>query len=668
MECRQQKPKFKVLLLFGTLLFCLLLFACGSGGDSDSGSGSISFDLAIGDSAQQGIISKTPGEDICDDYLIESIDITVMDASGTDVASASWPCDAHQGTLLNVPAESNLTVAIEGKVNDNPDWHKQLPGISVAAGDDTKLGTVELDYRGDDEAEPAILSHFPDSNATEIPLNSSIIVTFSEDIVEASVVPAFSLSGATTVEGDLTYDPSTFSATFIPSAALEENAPYTIHIAATVKDRSGRRMAVPFSSSFTTGLEDDIIPPTAPTLLEATAVSASQIDLSWEAASDNIGVAKYLILRNGSEIKSVSTIWTTDVNLSPDTRYCYTVVAVDAADNPSDPSNEICADTPPDVTPPPVPELESPRNDETLDNSCEDQANPLEWDFFWEGVADATQYRIQVVRAGASDSFIFFDTVEFSSSYHYSSDEPILNTSGSVWSWKVRAGNDAGEWSQWSPERYFSVEPVNTDCARIGLVAYYPFNGNANDASRYENHGTVNGATLATDRFDNQDSAYWFNGNDSDIRVSNNALINMSNQITVAAWIYPEAQKTQHIVRKGSSPRSVPYGLLLSGTGDIIFEATTNGQLTQVKHSGYSLNNWSFIAGTYDGAVMTLYVNGVSVSSVPITGELNIDSSSLLIGTRLNLPADTFSGRLDDIFIFNRALTDSEIATLSEAL
>src|SRR5260370_6049481 len=74
-----------------------------------------------------------------------------------------------------------------------------------------------------------------------------------------------------------------------------------------------------------------------------------------------------------------------------------------------------------------------------------------------------------------------------------------------------------------------------------GLVAYYPFNGNANDASGNGNQGTVSCATLATDRFGNANSAYYFAGDGSDISVSDSSTLDITNALTLSAWIKIEA-------------------------------------------------------------------------------------------------------------------------------
>ncbi len=89
-----------------------------------------------------------------------------------------------------------------------------------------------------------------------------------------------------------------------------------------------------------------------------------------------------------------------------------------------------------------------------------------------------------------------------------------------------------------------------------------------------------------------------------------------------------------------------------------------DSEFTQVRKQGYDLDQWTFIVGTYDGTTMKLYVNGNLENSETIPGNLNENGSPLLIGTRLNLPADTFAGKLDDISVYNRALAEAEIEQL----
>jgi hypothetical protein len=200
-----------------------------------------------------------------------------------------------------------------------------------------------------------------------------------------------------------------------------------------------------------------------------------------------------------------------------------------------------------------------------------------------------------------------------------------------------------------------------------GLVAYYPFNGNANDESGNGLNGTPVGAALANDRHGNANSAYSFNGEDDEITVQSNSLLDITGPISLAAWIYPLEQKTQHIVRRSAAAIG-PYGLSTSDTGDIIFELSFSGVLQQVRKSGYTLNAWSLIVGTWDGSAMRLYVNGALVASQSRSGTIDTrPNDTFLIGTRLMLPADTFNGKLDEIRIYDRALSSSEIVGLYSA-
>ena len=70
-----------------------------------------------------------------------------------------------------------------------------------------------------------------------------------------------------------------------------------------------------------------------------------------------------------------------------------------------------------------------------------------------------------------------------------------------------------------------------------GLVAYYPFNGNANDESGNNNNPVFNNATLTADRFGNPNSAYHFNGINTYMMIPNQPGINMNNQITLSVWV-----------------------------------------------------------------------------------------------------------------------------------
>jgi hypothetical protein len=94
----------------------------------------------------------------------------------------------------------------------------------------------------------------------------------------------------------------------------------------------------------------DTEPPTTPTNLTATAVSSSQIDLTWNASTDNVGVTEYRAYifesrGNFSEVCSVTSTSCTVENLDSDSYRCFVVLAYDAAGNVSGMSNTACATT-----------------------------------------------------------------------------------------------------------------------------------------------------------------------------------------------------------------------------------------------------------------------------------------------------------------------------------
>src|SRR5216110_2187518 len=148
---------------------------------------------------------------------------------------------------------------------------------------------------------------------------------------------------------------ATTSATSFPNTGLSPSTTYSYTVAAF--DAAGNLSAQSSSASATTPAPPDTTPPSVPTGLRATAVSSSQINLSWAASSDNVGVSGYRVFRDGAQIATTSATSFPNTGLSPSTTYSYTVAAFDAAGNLSAQSSPASATTPaaPDTTPPSVP-------------------------------------------------------------------------------------------------------------------------------------------------------------------------------------------------------------------------------------------------------------------------------------------------------------------------
>lgn len=233
-----------------------------------------------------------------------------------------------------------------------------------------------------------------------------------------------------------------------------------------------------------------------------------------------------------------------------------------------------------------------------------------------------------------------------------------------------------------------SYEVLN-DIPRDGLVAFYPFSGNASDASENGLNGTVNGATLSTDRFSNADHAYNFDGTDDYISLGNPQQLQISTSITIAGWVNITAFKGSHnpgtdataIVKKiyndpdmGGNPTQ-GYEILLDyyGGGDPSFithiysyTGSTLNQFTSmyVGEHPLSTSNWIFFTMIVDAKALKFYQNGTAVNDVTQSKNIITDGSQadLTIGGTANYYY--FNGKIDDIAIYNRALSADEVTQL----
>jgi len=205
-----------------------------------------------------------------------------------------------------------------------------------------------------------------------------------------------------------------------------------------------------------------------------------------------------------------------------------------------------------------------------------------------------------------------------------------------------------------------------------GLIAYYPFNGNANDSSGYANHGMVYGVTLASDRFENPNSAYLFNGNSSYIEIPTSQTLEspgMTNQITQAAWVYLNGASlvglsfSPVIMKTNSSVDMFMYRMGIGETGNLYSSFNTASNLYSSAYS-FNLRQWYFIATTFNGSSIKLYVNGTAIGSFSANTTIATDSHSLTIGKDAQGASEFFNGIIDEVMIYNRALSDGEIQIL----
>ena len=198
-----------------------------------------------------------------------------------------------------------------------------------------------------------------------------------------------------------------------------------------------------------------------------------------------------------------------------------------------------------------------------------------------------------------------------------------------------------------------------------GLVAYYPFEGNAKDESGSGNHGTLEGASLTADRFGNAEYAYHFDGNDY-INCGNGTSLNVTGAISMVAWINPASFEGGRILSKQGSGKGYELSLWDNGVQLIL-----NNEIVATKSLSGRENQWIFIAGTWDQSAanpnVKLYVDDEAPAQANFAGPMVPADDVLYIGCRYG-SYGFFTGVIDEVRIYNRALTQEEVQELYSAL
>ena len=237
-------------------------------------------------------------------------------------------------------------------------------------------------------------------------------------------------------------------------------------------------------------------------------------------------------------------------------------------------------------------------------------------------------------------------------------------TAGTTYYVRAYATNGAG--TAYGNQITFTLPTFPTN----GLVGYWPFNGNANDESDNGNNGTVNGATLTTDRFGNANSAYSFIK--SNILITNKFFDNGLQNYSISLWFLTYDIKVSTQCFLNTNPHNGEW------IGYNHYSA--NNKISHWKNTNANIISWDiFSANTLfynqinnqtwfnftlvkEGNNYYYYINGqldkTSVSSKSAISQM----TGMIFGT--SMANEPLNGKLDDIAIYNRALTTQEITTL----
>lgn len=225
--------------------------------------------------------------------------------------------------------------------------------------------------------------------------------------------------------------------------------------------------------------------------------------------------------------------------------------------------------------------------------------------------------------------------------------------------------------------------PARMDNLRVrnglaGLVAYYRFAGNTLDATDYHNDvAVVAGAVPTADRMGNLNSAYQFDGNNDYLMIPDSPSLH-STRLTVAAWVKVDAIHSLHqaIVAKywgttnDHSGRSWTFELSPNDAHPK-FTGVWSGVNTAIASSNsVNIGHWTFLAATFDGAAIRIYENGELTTTLPKSGDLDLGTHELTIGSTCTTGLDNtwFKGAIDEVMVFNRALSAEEVALLYEPI
>ena len=211
-----------------------------------------------------------------------------------------------------------------------------------------------------------------------------------------------------------------------------------------------------------------------------------------------------------------------------------------------------------------------------------------------------------------------------------------------------------------------------------GLVGWWPFNGNANDESGNGNHGKVNGAILSEDRNGLPNKSFKFDGSTNDIDCGNSKILELNN-FSISVWY--------KIINKPNSPNEyvmicksdykdntlgyrTTLGSIPNNNPQFVWSQLGGGNSCGNYVESYSetnLNLWSNVISVKENNTLKIYVDGkLQSNTVNVCGEFS-NSRPLLFGSKYdynNIKNGFFNGQLDDIAIYNRALTEAEIQAL----
>ncbi len=215
------------------------------------------------------------------------------------------------------------------------------------------------------------------------------------------------------------------------------------------------------------------------------------------------------------------------------------------------------------------------------------------------------------------------------------------------------------------------ITPLQADLIN-GLQLYMPLNGNALDSSPNSTHGINSGVTWTNGYNGIANSAGFFDGSGTNIQVLDAPSLDPST-LSLSFWFNMSSlDVARELVNKIGPPGDISYGSEIAkvtdNTGKLFFRVCTDGTLTGLTDLAASTviqsGTWYHFVGTYDGSQMRLYLNGNLESSTPKTGSVFNSTTPLQLGRYGYFSGWRYHGSIDEVALWNRALTPSEVSQL----
>ncbi len=213
----------------------------------------------------------------------------------------------------------------------------------------------------------------------------------------------------------------------------------------------------------------------------------------------------------------------------------------------------------------------------------------------------------------------------------------------------------------------------NSQVITDGLVGYWPLDGDANDASGFGNHGTEYGVTLTTDRNDNINSAFSLLNSSQYVTLPSNNFTNPgTSEFSISLWFKSqgvfESDQSAIIITKrldvGFPNNVIPYAIYLTPDGEVASwtRANSTNNFAIYSTNTYDDNEWHHLAVIRDNTGITMYIDKQMEGFGAIgIGQNLSNSGQVFIGREFNSLIRTLNGSIDDIMMFNRAITPEEI-------